>query len=1398
MGHLVASNIDSRGSFVELLESKKLRRVSVYATEILDVTSVWHAIGKMQMRFRNLVVKVIKRTRGMTRNSPNGHLRFDVYLLTQELHVVRLFSSVLRHQTWWTVRESLKARCLDSKVVIRPKAVGVDEEKIEQLRLLSWNVNGINNKSSMIEVALGALAPHVLAIQEHGRSAGGWPLRVGGYEYLTSLKNIRKPGARGVALGVRGVSVCPYGKPSSYWVFGKVYGGHLIQPAVVGSIYLPTKSTQRGLRPRLLKRLRKVLKNLTKRTAKKGFFAALSGDFNMTGAELDRYLFRHNLDFVRLHSEGEIGTFNRKGKRKTDIDHIIVSKGFRINCSEMKIQRDQFASDHFPVMAIIHKVGGRTEAEVPEAKFQKFDTESFAGPKKDVEIMAQIACHNRWASLSNDEQEMDVLVEWPSSHAVRVADENRAPPQDLWESIDNDVDAHNAQFVRSAHVVAGDLNLHKAKRTGKKPVFKLHLTGATLRLLKKKNKLAGRLYRAGLTESEATTMLKKLKKLNKVVKTEVRSERSAAWCKLVRTVMERTGGGGAKAYWRWVKIVMRNTSMSSNSGLEPVQDPETGVLLTDVEDCKKAWHYHYGALATDVYGNSKDRGYWIKLLADQLQCAKLEGLNHMPSWPELCTILAERMKLGKASSEDQIVLEFLKCSVIKNEETKSYPPTPCTPMGRSILGLLSAVWDKREIPHDWLMSVVVSIPKKGDLTDMNNFRGISLMAVMAKVLLTVINVRLGLALEKAGFFIKEQAGFRSGEEAIAQATAMWEVLKRRSLANLPTWLCFIDMSKAFDCVPHEAMLTKLEKAGVHGTCLELIRKIYAGSEFRVRGGYGLTDVIKLQRGVRQGCPLSPLLFDVFINDLLEKNKAQDLGVEVPDIRGKLSALLFADDICLMASSPEELHKLMKNTSDWAAKNGMSFGIKKCAVMGIGVPEEDLENENWILTGKKVEVKTVYTYLGVEFHSDLDLKKSSDARLVVGRKVVSGIRHFLRCWNIPMHTRVMVMKACVLPILLYGAELWGLNVSLTRRHETLINTAIKWILGTSGRGVSSLCMRREIDFTGVAASAAARRTSAFIRWDKKRTWITDLIQTPMTHRKATWVSSTTRWIKKYGQESRWASEAFVSDASPMRHIGEVTEAHLYGESAALIMKCKERARDNTAQFAWYSKYVVNHRDCRKWQKVEMFNPELTRAFTTFARYRIGGIPLGTNLARWDKIDKVYLDTCPFCEQPTKESIEHIVLGCAHWAANRKKISKFVRLAAELTMVGDAVDGDAMLGLLMGGAMVSGPASMGGRSFMTGWFPKEAEKAKENETAEEAALRSRANAVSFNESGLVCMAKFCYEVQGLRVKALLKLGSQWAKRKVLSAKLLLVSHGEQIQQPRCQRELFQVEASELLVD
>ncbi|MCO5577730.1 hypothetical protein L7F22_031562, partial [Adiantum nelumboides] len=159
--------------------------------------------------------------------------------------------------------------------------------------------------------------------------------------------------------------------------------------------------------------------------------------------------------------------------------------------------------------------------------------------------------------------------------------------------------------------------------------------------------------------------------------------------------------------------------------------------------------------------------------------------------------------------------------------------------------MLCTWFDSGKLPETSSTSVVVYIPKKGDLSNPDNYRGISLIPISLKLLTSLLINKISAKLEERNFFLRGQTGFRNQEECVAQVIALKEIVLRRKFIKKPTYAAYIDFEKAYDTVPHEALFLKMEAAGIGGRVMNYFRALYQSSKVPVARGVRAYSQLRL-------------------------------------------------------------------------------------------------------------------------------------------------------------------------------------------------------------------------------------------------------------------------------------------------------------------------------------------------------------------------------------------------------------------------------------------------------------------------------------------------------------------------------------------------------------------------
>jgi len=189
--------------------------------------------------------------------------------------------------------------------------------------------------------------------------------------------------------------------------------------------------------------------------------------------------------------------------------------------------------------------------------------------------------------------------------------------------------------------------------------------------------------------------------------------------------------------------------------------------------------------------------------------------------------------------------------------------------------LFGKIWEMNEIPDDWKEGYLIKLPKKGDLKECKNWRGIMLLPTAGKVLNRIILERLKVEVDKR--LREEQAGFRKDRSCADQIATLRIILEQSLEWNSPVYATFVDYEKAFDSVAREVLWKLLRHYGIPEKYITLKQKTYEKCTCRVIHNGVLSELFEKLTGVRQGCLLSPFLFLLVIDWIMRRmtGKHQD-------------------------------------------------------------------------------------------------------------------------------------------------------------------------------------------------------------------------------------------------------------------------------------------------------------------------------------------------------------------------------------------------------------------------------------------------------------------------------------------------------------------------------------------
>ena len=318
-----------------------------------------------------------------------------------------------------------------------------------------------------------------------------------------------------------------------------------------------------------------------------------------------------------------------------------------------------------------------------------------------------------------------------------------------------------------------------------------------------------------------------------------------------------------------------------------------------------------------------------------------------------------------------------------------------------------------ELPDDWKLQYVSPIYKKGQRSLAENYRPISLTCVLCKILESMVRSKVLSHLLTNDVLSKRQYGFINGRSTTLQLLHFLDVCTKSIVQGNVVDTIYFDFKKAFDMVPHKRLLAKLESYGIKGKLLKWIEEFLTGRQqcVIVNGKKSSTGCVT--SGIPQGTVLGPLLFVVYINDILE-NLSSD-------------GFLFADDTKLFRAitSREDSLNLQSDIDalkEWSIKWGMEFNRDKCHVLTLGKFENTKHTHRYQLGEDEIEHVFTEKDLGITIDSELTYEEHIANKIRVANGIVGLMRRSFSYLDPTSFKKLFC--AFVRPHLEYGQSVWA--------------------------------------------------------------------------------------------------------------------------------------------------------------------------------------------------------------------------------------------------------------------------------------------------------------------------------------------------------------------------------------
>ena len=437
--------------------------------------------------------------------------------------------------------------------------------------------------------------------------------------------------------------------------------------------------------------------------------------------------------------------------------------------------------------------------------------------------------------------------------------------------------------------------------------------------------------------------------------------------------IERQQQGDTRVLHRKIKELAGKKS-SAPAGCIKSKD---GEIIMEKDKIRQRWTEYIG----ELYDADRDENFEIAYDSGGPEIMECEVRHAL-----------KKMKDGKATGADGIASEMINA-------LEDYGLERTTK-------LLNKIYDTGKIPDDMKKSVFIPLPKKPGATECTQHRTISLMSHITKLLLRIIMLRARKKIHAE--IAEEQFGFMR-DKGTRNAIYTLRMLAERALeVQQDLYLCFIDYTKAFDTINHEKIIHHLERLNIDGKDLRIIKNLYWEQTANVRYESELGEPVKIRRGVRQGCVLSPDLFSLYSEYIMRSIQGQP-GINVGG--SIINNLRYADDTVLIATNEEELQAILNIIDSESEAVGLGINIKKTETMVISRKQE-IPKCKIILKGEALKQVSSFKYLGALVSTDGRSTQEVKVRVAQAKKAFTDLSKILTNKRLSLKTRQRVLETYI--------------------------------------------------------------------------------------------------------------------------------------------------------------------------------------------------------------------------------------------------------------------------------------------------------------------------------------------------------------------------------------------------
>ena len=585
------------------------------------------------------------------------------------------------------------------------------------------------------------------------------------------------------------------------------------------------------------------------------------------------------------------------------------------------------------------------------------------------------------------------------------------------------------QKVNNLLVVAANSCYTKKKVGNRKP--KLKVWTEDIREALKNSKKAHYQYKIACSNGTLdNSHIDERKSAKRQLRTEIRKEQARKQADLKDTILE--------AKTRDTKLFHRLIREQRGA----VSDTTTEIIVNQESyrgnDAITIWKEHFEQLASASSDSSFDVQY-TKQVEDDFYVIM-----------DICKDGQESSKVIYTTTVDEITSAVKQLNTNKSPDAYGVTTEHILYGGNVLLTLLAEIFNAilymECIPDILKLGTITPVfKKKGNKNDCKNYRGITVLPVIGKLLEIILRTRLRDILDSSQNPL--QRGFTAKSSPLNCALIIEEFIRESQDLKNETFVALLDAKAAFDVVSHHSLLRKLYNYGVDGSLWNLVCDFHNNAVSAVKWNGKLSDTFTVTQGVRQGGILSADLYKLYINDLLNRMQDSQIGGKVGNI--PCSAPTCADDMTNLSNTSGDLQTLCNIAHDYSTMEKYKLQPTKSVVLPVNTKKSKLKESSysWKIGESDMPIVDRATHVGLVRASKPTADAAIEENIRKGRRTLYSLMSSgLHGENgLDVETSVHLLKVYVIPVLLYGLEIYLPSEVTLRPMELMFKKTLKHIL-----------------------------------------------------------------------------------------------------------------------------------------------------------------------------------------------------------------------------------------------------------------------------------------------------------------------------------------------------------------